>query len=89
MENTLANIVGYVAAMVGTSLMLPQVAKSWKTKSVEDLSFGMTILYFFNCLLWLSYGVLIAAAPVIVANSIALVISIAQVSLLLRYRRNP
>lgn len=85
-ESIFVNIIGYSAAVVGTSLMLPQVAKSWKTKSVGDLSFGMTVLYFFNCLLWLSYGVLIAAMPVIVANSIALVISIVQLGLQLRYR---
>lgn len=82
----LINIIGYTAVAVGTSLMLPQVIKAWKTKRVEDLSFGMVVLYFFNCLLWLLYGLLIAALPVIVANSIALVISIAQVILKLKYR---
>ncbi|MGA9365526.1 MAG: SemiSWEET family transporter [Bacteroidota bacterium] len=84
---TLANLVGYTAAVVGTFLMLPQVVKSWRTKRVEDLSLGMTILYFLNCLLWLIYGLLITAVPMIVANSTGLVISIIQVALKLKYRQ--
>ena len=84
---TLANLVGYTAAVVGTFLMLPQVVKSWRTKRVEDLSLGMTVLYFFNCLLWLIYGLLITAFPMIVANAAALVVSIVQVVLKLKYRQ--
>lgn len=87
MNQIFTNIIGYTAVVVGTSLMLPQVWKAWKTKRVEDLSMGMVILYFFNCLLWLLYGLLLAASPLILANSIALIISIAQVILKLKYRK--
>jgi len=83
----LTNLVGYTAAAVGTLLMLPQVVKSWRTKRVEDLSLGMTVLYFLNCLLWLLYGLLITALPMIVANATALVVSIVQVVLKLKYRQ--
>jgi len=83
----LTNVIGYTAAVVGTLLMLPQVVKSWRTKRVEDLSLGMTVLYFLNCLLWLLYGLLITALPMIVANATALVVSIVQVVLKLKYRQ--
>lgn len=86
MEFALTDTVGYIASVVGTMLMLPQVWKAWKTKRVEDLSFGMVILYFFNCLLWLLYGLLLAAHPLILANGIALIISIVQMILKLKYR---
>lgn len=79
------NIVGYTAAVIGTLLMLPQVIKSWRSKKVEDLSFSTVILYFLNCALWLIYGLLIFAYPVIVANGIALVISIIQIFLKIKY----
>jgi len=55
----IVEIIGFTAAAVGTSLMLPQVIKSIKIKKVDDISFGMLVLYFFNCLLWLIYGMLI------------------------------
>ena len=82
---TLANLIGYIAAVIGTFLMLPQVIKSWRTKKVGDLSMGTVVLYFVNCLLWLIYGILIAATPVIVANSIGLATSIFQLALKVRY----
>ncbi len=81
----ITEIIGFTAAIIGTSLMLPQVIKSIKTKRVDDISFGMLVLYFFNCLLWLVYGTLIIAWPVIVCNFIALIISIVQLILKLKY----
>lgn len=81
------NVIGYIAVVVGTSLMLPQVVKLWRTKRAADLSLGMTVLYFFNCSLWLIYGLLISATPMIVANGIGLVISVVQVTLKLKYGR--
>ncbi|TSC82460.1 MAG: MtN3 and saliva related transmembrane protein [Parcubacteria group bacterium Gr01-1014_20] len=81
----LATTFGYVAAVTGTFLMLPQVIKSWRTKRVEDLAIGTVILYFVNCLLWLIYGILITATPVIVANGIGLLVSIFQVAIKVRY----
>ncbi|MBT5021399.1 hypothetical protein HOK51_09610 [Candidatus Woesearchaeota archaeon] len=81
----ITQIIGFTAAIVGTALMLPQVIKSIKTKKVDDVSLGMVLLYFFNCLLWLIYGALIIAWPVIVCNFIALLISIIQLVIKLKY----
>lgn len=83
----LADIIGYVATAVGTSLMLPQLYRSWKTKRMRDVSFGTLTLYFFNCALWGIYGVLIGATPVIVANGLGFLISCALLAMKLRFRR--
>ena len=81
-------IVGYLAAVVGTGLMLPQLIKMIRTKKVADISLGMLFMYFLNCLLWLSYGILIMVWPVIICNFIALIISIIQIVLKYKYQ-NP
>ena len=81
----LAEIIGFLAAVVGTSLMLPQVVKTIRTKKVDDLSFLTLVLYFVNCVLWLAYGVLINAWPVIACNFSALIISILQLGLKIKY----
>lgn len=78
-------IIGYLAAIIGTSLMLPQVVKTYKSKKVNDLSLGMLILYFLNCLLWLAYGIFIQAMPLIICNFVALLISIVQLAMKLKY----
>ena len=87
MNTIITETIGYTAAIIGTSLMLPQVIKSIKSKSVQDLSYLMLILYFLNCLSWAAYGFLIDAMPVIICNSIALAISIFQLSLKFKYNK--
>lgn len=79
--------IGFGATIVGTSIMLPQIVKSLRTKSVTDISWGMLVLYGLNCLLWLTYGILIIAIPLVITNAIALCISIFQIGLKLRYSR--
>lgn len=83
----LTQIIGFLAAVVGTSLMLPQVFRTVKTKKVNDLSLVMLIFYFLNCSLWLTYGILILAWPVIICNFIALLISIFQLILKFKYSK--
>ncbi len=83
---TVTSLIGYAAVAAGATFMLPQVVKSWKTKKVADLSVVSVVLYLANSILWFTYGVLIAARPVIIANALALVISIVQAFLKFRYR---
>jgi MtN3 and saliva related transmembrane protein len=82
---TVTALVGYAAAVVGTVLMLPQVIRSWRTRQVNDISLGMVWLYVANCALWLAYGLLADLRPVWLTNALALVISLVQLGLKLRY----
>lgn len=84
----LTTVFGYLATVTGTCLMVPQFYKTLKTRSVKDVSWGMLIVYFFNCIFWLAYGLLLGATPIILTNSIALVISVAQILLQMKYSRS-
>jgi MtN3 and saliva related transmembrane protein len=85
------DIIGYLAAVVGTVLMLPQVYKSYKSKKVDDISMVMVVTYLVNCALWEVYGLLIDAKPVILCNFIALFIAIFQLYLKIKFtdKKNP
>lgn len=85
---TSADIIGYAATVVGTSMMLPQLVRSWQTRQMRDVAFGMIALFLINCLLWFAYGLMIAAPPMVVANSIGFLISLALLALKIRFRRN-
>ena len=76
-----AEIIGYLAAITGISIMIPQVIKSIKTKKVDDIAWGMLFMYAINCVLWIIYGFLIAAWPLAITNAIVLVIIILQLFL--------
>lgn len=82
-------IVGSLATLVGTCLMMPQVYRTYATKSVEDLSWGMLALYFLNCALWFWYGALIASVPLEIANGVGLALGASLIAMKIRYRNNP
>jgi len=83
--NMITDIVGYAAAFVGTFLMMPQILKAMKTKSMSDVSDGMLFAYILNCALWDVYGILLGAMPVVVCNTIALGIGFFQLGLKQKY----
>ena len=85
---TSADMVGYAATAVGTSMMLPQLARSWRTKHMRDVAWGMVVLFQLNCVLWLAYGLMIAAPPMVLANAIGFVISLALLGMKIRFRGN-
>lgn len=71
-------LLGYAAGTITTGSFLPQVYKTYKTKSVEDLSYWMLLLMFTGLILWLLYGIALNELPIILTNAItgALVISL-------------
>ena len=87
--NDIATLAGYAGTVTGVLFMLPQVYLTYRTKSVEDISWGMLGLFLLNCIFWLTYGTLTSAAPVAVTNAIALVITTVQITMKILYRNNP
>ncbi len=61
-------ILGLVAAILTTAAFLPQVYKTWKTKSADSLSVSMLFIFVTGVLCWLIYGFLIHSIPIILAN---------------------
>ncbi len=59
---------GLVAAVLTTTAFLPQVYKTWRTKSTDSLSLSMLLIFETGVLCWLVYGILINSIPIILAN---------------------
>jgi len=75
MSNQIANIVGTAAALCSISSFAPQIIKIWKARDASAVSlrtYSLTVTCF---ALWVGYGVLTTAWPVIVANACALVMA--------------
>lgn len=79
-------ILGLVAATLTTFSFLPQMLKTWQTKSAKDVSIAMLITFNTGIFLWLIYGICLQALPIILANSITLVFNIVILWLKIRYR---
>jgi len=60
--------IGIAAALIILSGLASQIWKGFKTKKMEDLSYGMLFLMWIGMFLWLLYGVHISDVIVIGAN---------------------
>jgi MtN3 and saliva related transmembrane protein len=70
------SILGYLAAICTTVAFVPQVIKTWKSKSAKDLSLGMFSIFCTGVTLWLIYGIYVQDFPVMVANAATLVLAL-------------
>jgi MtN3 and saliva related transmembrane protein len=86
MSPTTIDTIGYAAAALTTFAFVPQVVKSWRTRSTGDLSSTMLVVFTAGILLWLIYGIAAGAMPVILANALTLVLSATLVVLKVRAR---
>ena len=72
---SIAEILGLTAGTFTTVSFLPQVIKTWKSRSAKDLSLIMFLLFTAGIALWLVYGIMINDLPVIASNVITLVLA--------------
>lgn len=79
-------IIGYAAAVLTTCSFVPQVWHTFKTRDVSGISLGMYCVFACGVALWLAYGVLLSAWPIVVANAITLALALAILAMKLRYR---
>lgn len=72
---TVTDAVGSAAAMLTTLAFVPQVVKTLRTRRTRDISLAMWVLFAAGVALWLVYGLLLGAWPVIAANAATLVLA--------------
>lgn len=78
-------IVGALAGTLTTIAFIPQVIKTWRSRSAEDISLFMFLLFSTGVALWLVYGFAIGSIPVIAANTITLLLALSILALKIRY----
>jgi MtN3 and saliva related transmembrane protein len=83
--NLAADAIGYIAATLTTIAFVPQAWKTWKTKSAAGVSLRMYAIFTLGVALWLAYGLLIGAWPVIVANVVTLVLALFILAMRLKF----
>ena len=79
---------GFLAAFLTTIAFLPQVYKTWQTKSADDVSLVMLILFIIGLICWIIYGIKINSIPILVANIFTLIFNFSILILKITYRKN-
>ena len=78
--------IGYLAATLTTVAFIPQVLRTWRLRSANGISLGMYVIFTIGIFLWLLYGVLLGAWPIIVANAVTLALTTSVLVRAIRYR---
>ncbi len=73
MKFSLLSIVGLLAEVLLIISQLPQIYKSFKTKSTKDLSLATISLVTAGIVLWVIYGLLKPDPVIVIANAMSLV----------------
>lgn len=86
MNMDLVTGIGFLAAVLTTLGFLLQVIKTWRTRSTKDISLGMFVVLCVGICLWITYGFLRADLPLIIGNSVTLVLAGIILFFKLRYK---
>lgn len=79
----MVQLVGFAAGTLTALALVPQVLKTWRTRSAADLSAAMLGAQIMGLALWIVYGVALGSLPMIVTNLVTLSLSL----MLLAFKR--
>ncbi len=64
------DLIGYLGSFLSCITFIPQVHKTWQSKSAGDLSLSMLLIVLTSTIIWLIYAFALMLWPVIIANII-------------------
>ena len=79
------DLFGFLAALLTTMAFVPQLYKTWQTKSAEDVSLIMLILFITGLICWIIYGFKINSIPILVANIVTFIFNFSILILKITY----
>ncbi len=82
-----SDLVGYLAAALTTCSFVPQALLTFRTRDVSGISVGMYSVFTTGVALWLLYGLMSRAWPIVIANAVTLALACAILAMRLRYGR--
>lgn len=66
---------GYLAAALTTAAFVPQAWLTFRTRDTTGISLSMYSVFTAGVALWLAYGLMLGAWPLILANAVTLTLS--------------
>lgn len=79
------SFIGFAAGTLTTLAFLPQVLHTYRSKSVDGLSYNTLIIFTVGVLLWFIYGLHLHSWPMILANGMTLLLQLPLLLMKVRY----
>jgi len=86
MDGFMIEVLGLAAGCMTTCSFMPQVVRTYRSRSVADISLRMYLLLCAGIAMWVVYGVLIGSVSVVAANSVSLCLTLAILVMKIAYR---
>ena len=83
-----SEVFGFAAATLSTIAFLPQVVKTWKTRTAKDVSYALLLTFSTGCLCWVIYGYQVEAKPVMIANAFTLALNLTILAMKIFFENN-
>ena len=77
--------VGLVAGICTSAAALPQIITTIKTRQAKDVSYGMFLVLLAGNCLWVYYGLSKSDLPIILTNSVTIVLDLTMLGLKIKY----
>ncbi|BDI03087.1 SemiSWEET transporter [Sphaerotilus microaerophilus] len=87
--SALRDAIGIIAACLTTLSFVPQAWHTLRTRDVSGISLTMYSVFTLGVALWLVYGVILGAWPVIIANLVTLALAATILTMKLRFGQAP
>jgi MtN3 and saliva related transmembrane protein len=71
MDHVAISVLGTAGTILSTVSLMPQVIRTWRTRSTDDISAAWLLVALVAMAVWIAYGSLIDAPAVILVNVLA------------------
>ena len=84
-----SELLGFVAGSLVALSLLPQIIKSWKTRSTKDISLQWSVINLLGQILWVLYGIAIGSVSLYIMSTITFLMASSMLILKLRFGLGP
>jgi MtN3 and saliva related transmembrane protein len=86
-DMTMVDIIGFLAGILISVSIVPQIVKSLRTKKVADISLLMLLILVAGEFLWIIYGIAISSNPIIAMDGFAFIATVIMLYIKIRYKQ--
>jgi MtN3 and saliva related transmembrane protein len=85
---SLADMIGTGAALCSMTSFVPQIVRIWRERDATSVSLKMYAVTVTGFALWIGYGAMSKAWPLVIANTVCLILSACILALKWRFSRD-